>query len=186
MAGGGWEGRGPARGWAAAKGRDSARGCGRWEEEEVGTAGGKGHLQRLSTAAPQREAAPYLQVKGRSAGGGALPAESGSALWMGWGWQVQQIAEGPLPRGQGRIAGARPQAGGLRRRSLQVNQSGGEGRSRRVRGLPGVRGTSPSGLGSQKPRTPDARRPRPSSKAQHPGWRGAFGAGQPQTTPPSR
>ena len=59
------------------------------EEEEVGTAGGKGHLQRLSTAAPQQEAAPYLQVKGRSAGGGALPAESGAALWIGWGWGWQ-------------------------------------------------------------------------------------------------
>ena len=80
------------------------------------------------------------------------------------------------PGGQGRIAPERPQVGGLRRRSLQVSPSGGEGRSRRVRGPLGVRRTSPSGLGSQKPRTPDARRPRPSSRAQHPSWRGGAAA----------
>lgn len=58
-------------------------GCGR--KEEVGTGGGKGHFYHLSTNSQRREAAPYLQVKGQSARGGALPAESGTARGMGWG-----------------------------------------------------------------------------------------------------
>lgn len=165
----------------------------------MGTAGGKGHLQRLSTAAPQREAAPYLQVKGRSAGGGALPAESGAALWIGWGWgwQVHQIAEGPPGAGKDR----RGEAAG--RRSSEAEPPG-KPVWRGGKEPPGPR--APGGqedLTFAEPQTPgdpvlpagpstpaggarsgrDSRRPRPPPGSARPG-RAGLPSPRPQRCPP--
>lgn len=65
--------------------------------------GGKGHFYHLSTTSPRREAAPYLQVKGQSARGGALPAESGTARgggeWGGGGGRYPSLRGGRGPVG---------------------------------------------------------------------------------------